>query len=89
MTHVTALPFVQAQENGQPTSLWDVTPSGVWSADNDTGGAYADALISHMAATAQPILLGLVMKAIMDAGTWTGLECGFCHRIAGATLRAA
>lgn len=82
MTHVTALPFVQAQANGQPSSLWAVTSSGVWSADNDTGGAYADALIDLMSSTAQPFLLGFVMKAIMDAGAWTGVECGFCHAIA-------
>lgn len=82
MPHITALPFVQAQENGQPASLWSVAPSGVWAADNDVGGAHADALLIHIATTGQPFLLGHVMKAIAEAGAWTGIECGFCHRIA-------
>ena len=82
MTSITTLPFVEAQANGQPSNLWAVLPTGIWSADNDTGGAHADALLDHIAAAGQPMLLGHVVKAIVDGGTWSGVECGFCHRIA-------
>ena len=88
MTAVTALPFVEAQANGQPSNLWAVTPSGAWSADNDTGVAYAEALMDHMARNGQPMLLGYVIKAIAEAGVWTGIECGFCHSIALRTAAA-
>lgn len=77
-----ALPFVQIDEHGRVASLWDVAPSGDWSADNAAGADFAEALIQLMSAAEMPPILGHVMQAIGRAGAWTGIEVGFCHRIA-------
>ena len=60
---------------------WVVKPSGDWSADNDTGRAYAKALIRYMRAHKTPFLLGYVMTEIATKNSITGIEAGFFNAI--------
>jgi hypothetical protein len=86
MTHpLTSLPFVQADDAGQVASMWNVAPTGDWSADNVAGAAHADDLIGLMSRTENPTILSHVVKAI-GGREWTGLEVGFFHRLATVAI---
>ena len=80
---IAQLPFVTARL-GAATVMWDVSPTRNWSADNDTGAAYAQTLIDHMKAHDAPFVLGHVVKALPPPAEWTGIEIGFIQGIASA-----
>lgn len=80
------LPFVSPCSDGTK-DLWVVETAGSWAADCDTGARHGAALIAFMQETENPSILGLVVQRMAQRGTWTGVECGFLHTIAEATLR--
>ncbi len=80
------LPFVSQCSDGTK-DLWAVETTGNWAADCDTGARHGAALIAFMQETENPSILGLVGQRMAQRGTWSGIECGFLHSIAEATLR--
>lgn len=63
--------------------MWSVTPSGQWARDNRTGARYADQFIKVLQEhpNYQP-LFGHIVRDMVAAGRVTGIEIGFCQRIA-------
>jgi hypothetical protein len=59
-----------------------------FSADNATGADHAAALLHHMKEAANPTLLGIVAREIVERGAWSGIEIGFFHHIAATAVRA-
>lgn len=55
---------------------WDVAPTGDWDADNQTGAAYGRAYVEAMFHPETPLLCWIV-KDIIQAGRYTGIEAGF------------
>ena len=84
---LSSLPFVVC-EPGRLTGLWVVEPSGDWPTDCATGRAHAAALIAFMAADGNTQQMGHIIRAIGQAGQWTGVEVGFCQAIADAAVSA-
>jgi hypothetical protein len=80
------LPFVSPCSDGTK-DLWVVETAGNWAADCDTGARHGAALIAFMQQTENPSIFGLVVQRIAEHGAWSGVECGFLHTIAEATLR--
>lgn len=80
------LPFVSPGSDGTK-DLWAVSTAGNWAAECDTGARHGAALIAFMQETENPSILGLIVQCISQRGTWSGVECGFFHTIAAATLR--
>jgi len=66
--------------------LWSVPETGDYAADNATGRHIAEAVLSDMRDSGAPILLGHVAKAIAAKGRHGGVEVGFWHTIASATI---
>lgn len=56
--------------------------TGDYTADNATGADHAAALLHHMKEAANPTLLGIAAREIVERGVWTGVEVGFFHHIA-------
>lgn len=74
-----------------PTSrapLWPLVASGNYTADCDSGRAFADDLVTRMEREGMPNLLGATVKAINAGGHWGGLEVGFFQRFAELSMRA-
>lgn len=80
----TVLPFVRdttAQEQAAgtaPRSFWHVMPTGNYSADCDTGVAYAALALEYMVAANSPQILQWSVFDMMKLGrNHSGLEVGF------------
>ena len=82
---LSSLPFVVC-EPGHPARLWVVEPSGDWTTDCTTGRTHAAALIAFMAVDGNTQQLGHVIRAIGQAGQWTGVEVGFYQGLADAAV---
>jgi hypothetical protein len=63
-----ALPFFQKGRGKIPTSWWNVTPSGNYSADIETGMAYASAFLPLMKYNAGAASLGAIVSDMAKAG---------------------
>jgi hypothetical protein len=63
-----ALPFFQKGRGKIPTSWWNVTPSGNYSADLETGMAYASAFLPLMKYNAGASSLGAIVSDMAKAG---------------------
>lgn len=89
MSPAAHLPFVNVdQETGKVANYWNVTASGDYGADCETGRAYAYDLIDHIADTQFPGILNRVTDAMPRGDARGGIEVGFCH-IFGAMAAAA
>lgn len=84
--HTEAVVQIFAPVAQQNLATWDIAESGDWSSDNAAGRQRAEEVLAHMRAKGTPLLLGHVMKAIVTAGRWGGVEVGFCTTISEATL---
>ena len=60
---------------------WQPRVTGDWSADTTTGRKMADQMIKEITESANPTLLGHLMKSMVGHGDWTGVEVGFFHRL--------
>lgn len=58
--------------------------TGDWAADCYLGRDHADRLINRVRYNADYPSFTRAMKAIATAGSWTGVDVGFCQRIAEA-----
>ena len=83
-TSKVSLPFTTTDDG--KICYWAVEGSGEWGADNATGRGHADALIADMKATDFPGTLAHVVHAMIDRGTFGGVEVGFLNQIAQRTL---
>jgi len=63
-----ALPFFKKGRGKTPTSWWSVTPSGNYSADLETGMAYASAFLPMMKYNAGASSLGAIVSDMAKAG---------------------
>jgi hypothetical protein len=64
-----ALPFFRKGRGKIPTSWWNVTPSGNYSADIETGMAYASAFLPLMKYNAGAASLGAIVSDMAKAGS--------------------
>jgi len=89
-----ALPFFKKGRGKIPTSWWSVTPSGNYSADLETGMAYASAFLPLMKYNAGSSSLGAIVSDMAKAGRniekkpndWRGIDSvalGFIMGIGG------
>ena len=89
-----ALPFFKKGRGKIPTSWWSVTPSGNYSADLETGMAYASAFLPLMKYNAGASSLGAIVSDMAKAGRniekkpndWRGIDSvalGFIMGIGG------
>lgn len=74
------LPFVR--ESAGSVDFWAVVPSGDWSQDNAQGREHADACAAYMRETHNAGVLGGVVRSMIAAGRYEGVEVGFMTRIA-------
>jgi hypothetical protein len=70
------LPFASQRENGS-VNLWDPAEPGEYSEACALGRRYAAELHEHMIVIENPMLLGAVVRAIIDRGKFCGVEAGF------------
>ncbi|MBH0113246.1 hypothetical protein I5E68_09840 [Novosphingobium sp. YJ-S2-02] len=70
------------------TNDWVPQRSGDYAKDCETGRNYARELCELIGATDNPGYLGRVMKAVIEGGTYDGVEIGFCHAIAARAVHA-
>jgi len=79
------MPFTQSDRNraDKPRSYWAVEPSGAWSDDVDVGVAYGRIYVDRLRRSAAPPM-SWVIRDMIKAGRWTGVEAGFASTIAGA-----
>lgn len=94
-----ALPFFKKGRGKVATSWWNVTPSGDYSADLETGKAYARAFFPMLRFNAGAASLGAIVSEMAKAGRnpatnpkdWRGIDAvalGFMPEI-GGSLQAA
>jgi hypothetical protein len=90
-----ALPFFNKGRGKVATSWWNVTPSGNYSADLETGKEYARAFLPLMKYNAGPSTLGAIVSDMAKAGRdpannpkdWRGIDAvalGFMMEIGGS-----
>lgn len=60
----------------------DLVETGDWGKDNQRGRELALRTIDHMMTNDMPGYLGLVVKDMIRAGRYGGIEVGFCHVLA-------
>jgi len=70
-TETAQLPFVGDER------FWSVAASGDWGEDSRKGAEYARLYVAHMRATGRGPLLSWIVKDMIKAGTWTGIEAAF------------
>lgn len=80
------LPFVgrDLREAGHPRNFWDVSPSGDYAADCETGRMYAEDCLAYMRVNASPILLKSIVMAMPRE--FSGIEIGFLHVLGSAAV---
>lgn len=81
-----ALPFVSSRTTR--VNYWKVDRTGDYAANCARGRAYAEALLSHIQEAKNPVILGSVMKAMIAAGVYEGVEIGFCAHLGIALVRS-
>jgi hypothetical protein len=59
-----------------------------WRKENAYGHQLADEVIRQILADNNPAALGPAIKRIVEGRVWTGVEVGFCHRLAEHLLAA-
>jgi hypothetical protein len=90
-----ALPFFKKSRGKVATSWWNVTPTGNYSADLETGKDYARAFLPLMIFNAGPSTLGAIISEMAKAGRdpannpkdWRGIDAvalGFMMEIGGS-----
>ena len=67
------------------TSLWTVTPTGNWGADNKAGRLFADSLLK----AGDPMKLHYVLREVVLAGRFDGTHVGFFHVIGDKAIKGA
>jgi hypothetical protein len=68
--------------------VWAPDITGDWTIDCSRGRAYAEEALDFMRATDNPSCLGHIVKGMIGAGRYTGVEVGFLQRIAEEALTA-
>ena len=80
-----SLPFVRNRKRDEtdeaPRCFWDVTASGRWVADCEVGHEYARIYIERRKRFGAP-LLGWIVRDMIAAGQYSGVEAGFMGGIA-------
>jgi len=66
---------------GVYANYWSPEISGDWREDTSRGKQYADETIACIRSHNNPTALAHVIKSMVGAGNWTGVEVGFFHRI--------
>lgn len=75
-----SLPFVDKDRGQDQRLFWVVEPSGEWTDDAAVGASYAQVWLHRLAAgTAPP--LGWIVRDMIKAGRWSGIEAGFLRMI--------
>lgn len=62
--------------------------SGDYTADCKVGREVADDVLAHMRSKDFPSLLGNVVRQMIEHKRYSGIEVGFCHRIAERAIIA-
>lgn len=70
-TETAQLPFVGDKR------FWSVAASGDWCEDSRKGAEYARLYVAHIRATGRGPLLSWIVKDMIKAGSWTGIEAAF------------
>lgn len=60
---------------------WSPERSGDYSQDCETGRAAAREMLSHIRLTENPLIYGSVVRDMVSAGQYGGVEIGFCSEI--------
>lgn len=61
--------------------FWSVESTGEYAADNELGRSYADELLACIRKDGHSFLLNSVLKHMVEAGRFGGIEVGFIARI--------
>ena len=83
---LATLSFADASRGRGKICLWKVSNSHCPVSGNEEGRNRADELLSYMADNDLPFLLGHVVQAIAESGSWGPVETGFCQRVADYAL---
>ncbi len=87
-SRILNLPFVQQLDGSQTEfSLWNVAPSGNWSADCRLGRAYARETVDLVRKTEAVHLINGIARAQLNRGLRSGIEVGYVTYIAEQLLR--
>ena len=73
--------------NGNKIIYWSPDRTGDWAFDNSMGAAYAEELISFMRKHENPVILGRVASDTINGSVFSGVEVGFCTRLAWHLMR--
>jgi hypothetical protein len=73
-------------DEGTTTSFWNVAPTGDWTSDNEIGRCHADDCVAYIQETGNQAVLGAVVRSMIAAGRYTGIEAGFSARIAALAI---
>ena len=89
------LPFTTKDTNDLEKSLhgigvryWSVETSGNWIEDCAVGSEYARIFIERVKARKSRPLMAWIVRDMVTAGRWTGVECGFIQGVARASSAA-
>ena len=89
------LPFTTKDTNDLEKSLhgvgvryWSVEASGDWIEDCAVGSEYARIFIERVKARQSRPLMAWIVRDMVTAGRWTGVECGFIQGVARASAAA-
>ena len=83
----TDLSFVR--KVGPHLDFWHLEPTADWGEDCRVGRDAASELTRYMDFARGPNLLGSVVREMIQKGRFTGLEVGFCQRIAECAMGPA
>lgn len=68
-------------------AIWKPERSGDWSADNATGRTMAIEAVSRMRQDGNPVMLGHLVKQMIEGGVYDGVETGFFHALSVEILK--
>lgn len=83
---LATLSFAEGSRGRGKICLWKFPEFTCPVEGNAEGRNRADELLSYMADNELPFLLGHVMQAIAESGSWGPVETGFCQRVADYAL---
>jgi hypothetical protein len=66
--------------------FWQGPHTDDWCADSDVGGRQANEYLLRLTIAREAFLLGLMVRDMIERGTYGGAEAGFFHRISLALL---
>lgn len=69
--------------------LRDFAETGDYAADCRTGRQVADRLLAAMRERDDPAMLGMAIRKIVEHKRYSGIEVGFCHRLAERAMIGA